>query len=92
MDLLWTTEAIKDRENIFKYINADNTNADIKFDELILKKTTVLHSFPKIGRVGRISGTFELLIHNKYMVVYEVYEKQIRIFNVVHTSKQWPPL
>ena len=45
-----------------------------------------------MGRSGRTAGTFELVVHSSYMVVYEIVETQVRILNVVHTARQWPPL
>ena len=45
-----------------------------------------------MGRGGRVPGTFELVVHSSYMVVYDIVETQVRILNVVHTARQWPPL
>lgn len=92
MELLWTPEAVRDREDIYDYIEEDNPLAALARDDLIAEKTVVLQDFPKMGRSGRIEGTFELVIHNSYMVVYEIVERQVRILSVVHTARQWPPL
>lgn len=92
MELLWTPEAVKDREDIDEYIEEDNPLTALDLDNLIAEKTAVLQDFPRMGRPGRIAGTFELVVHSSYMVVYEVVEMQVRILNVVHTTRQWPPL
>ncbi|MEZ2721652.1 type II toxin-antitoxin system RelE/ParE family toxin [Paenalcaligenes hominis] len=92
MELLWTPEAVRDREGIFDYIEEDNPLAALALDELMAEKTAVLQDFPRMGRSGRIAGTFELVVHSSYMIVYEIVERQVRILNVVHTAQQWPPL
>ena len=45
-----------------------------------------------MGRDGRVPDTFELVVYSSYLVVYEVVEMQVRILNIVHTARQWPPL
>jgi len=35
MELYWTLEAIRDREEVYDYIETDNPNAAIALDELI---------------------------------------------------------
>lgn len=92
MELLWTPEAVRDREDIYDYIEEDNAIAALALDDLIAERTTMLQKFPRMGRIGRVSDTFELVVHSSYMVVYEIVEMQVRILNIVHTTRQWPPL
>lgn len=92
MQLLWTPEAVRDREDIYGYIEEDNPHAALALDELIAERTAVLQDFPRMGRSGRVPDTFELVVHSSYMVVYDLMETQVRILNVVHAARQWPPL
>ncbi|HLR82580.1 MAG TPA: type II toxin-antitoxin system RelE/ParE family toxin [Paenalcaligenes sp.] len=92
IELLWTPEAVKDREDIYNYIEQDDPLAALSLDDLILARTAALRDYPRMGRSGRVANTFELIIHSSYMVVYEIAETQVRILNVVHTAQQWPPL
>ena len=92
MELLWTSEAVRDRESIYDYIEEDNPLAALALDGLIAEKTAVPQDFPRMGRPGKIAGTFELVVHSSYMVVYDIVERQVRILNVVHTTRQWPLL
>lgn len=92
MALLWTPEAVRDREDIYDYIEKDNPLAALALDDLIAKRTAALQDFPRMGRDGRVSDTFELVVHSSYMVVYDIVEMRVRILNVVHTARQWPPL
>ncbi|NGM87865.1 type II toxin-antitoxin system RelE/ParE family toxin [Parapusillimonas sp. SGNA-6] len=90
MELLWTLEAVRDREAIYGYIEEDNPLAALSLDDLISERTATLQDYPRMGRAGRVSGTFELVVHSSYMVVYEIVETQVRILNIVHTARQWP--
>ena len=92
MELLWTPEAVRDREDIYGYIEEDNPYAALSLDDLISERTALLQDYPRMGRLGRVPGTFELVVHSSYMVVYEIVEIQVRILSVVHTARQWPPL
>ncbi|CAM5189673.1 hypothetical protein OURE66S_03820 [Oligella ureolytica] len=92
MELFWTLEAIQDREDIYDFIEEDSPLAALSVDELISEKTALLKNYPNMGRAGKIHGTFELIIHGSYMVVYEIVEMRVRILNVVHTSRNWPML
>ena len=92
MELLWTPEAARDREDIYDYIEKDNPLAALALDDLIAERTAAVQNSPRMGRAGRAEGTFELVVHSSYMVVYEIVETQVRILNVVHTARQWPPV
>ena len=92
MELLWTPEDVRDREDIYDYIEEDNPLVALALDGLIAERTAVLRDFPRMGRGGRVPDTFELVAHSSYMVVYDIVEMQVRILNVVHTARQWPQL
>lgn len=88
MTLYWTAEALQDREDIYSYIEQDNPSAALALDDLTAEKSSMLLTHPKMGRIGRASNTFELIVHSNYMVVYEILQTQIQILRVVHTSRQ----
>ena len=92
IELLWTPEAIRDREDIYDHIEEDNSLAALALDDLIAERTAMLQDFPRMGRGGRVPDTYELVVHSSYMIVYDIVEVQVRILNVVHTAQQWPPL
>jgi len=92
MELLWTPEAVRDRDDIYDYIEADNPFAALEIDDLISDGTAMLQDHPKLGRAGSVPGTFELVIHSSYMVVYDIVEQRVRILSVVHNARRWPPL
>ena len=49
MELLWTPEAIQDREDIYDYIEVDNPFAVLTLDELIAEKHSSALGLPKNG-------------------------------------------
>lgn len=91
MELFWTPEAINDRDDIYEYIETDNPAAALALDEFFSARAAHLLDHPDSGRVGRVSGTRELVVHPHYMLVYDVQGTRVRILSVVHTARQWPP-
>ncbi|MHA7917192.1 type II toxin-antitoxin system RelE/ParE family toxin [Alloalcanivorax xenomutans] len=91
MELVWTPEAIQDRDDIYDYIESENPLAALRLDALFSDKAALLLDHPDGGRPGHAPGTQELVVHPSYMFVYEVVEGQVRVLNVVHTARLWPP-
>lgn len=90
MELLWTPEAIQDREDIYDYIEADNPAAALALDELLSEKASRLVEHPSLGRLGRVADTHELVAHQNYVLVYDVTREQVRVLRVLHAARQWP--
>lgn len=91
MELFWTPEATKDREAIYDHIEADNPSAALALDELFADNAGHLVNYPYIGKVGRVSGTRELIVHRNYMLIYDTSGNMVRILRVMHAARQWPP-
>ena len=89
MKLSWTPEAIADRDAIFDYIEADNPAAAAVHDELFSEKAERLTDHPKLGRPGRVEGTRELVVHENYILVYDIVGDLTRILRVLHAARQW---
>jgi toxin ParE1/3/4 len=92
MQLFWTPEAIEDRDNIYDYIEADNPAAAVDLDESFGEKASLLVDHPDMGRIGRIAGTRELVVHRNYILIYDIDGDLVRVLNVVHAARQWPPI
>lgn len=92
MKLSWTPEAIADRDAIFDYIEADNPAAAAALDELFSEKAERLTDHPKLGRPGRVEGTRELVVHENYILVYDIVGDLTRILRVLHAARQWPSI
>lgn len=88
----WKQQAINDLIRIGQHIAKDSpANAGTMID-LIEGKVTLLAAHPRIGRTGRKRGTYELVPHESYVVIYRVLSKKIEILRVKHTARQWPPV
>ena len=61
-------------------------------DDTITAAVLRLEKFPLLGRPGRIDGTRELVVHQHYILVYEIVDNIIILLMVLHTSRQWPPV
>ena len=90
MSLVWTVEARQDRRAIFDYIEVRDARAALAMDTLFSMKANKLTTVPQLGKQGRVPGTRELVVHQRYVLVYEVAECQIHVLRVLHTARKWP--
>ncbi len=90
MKLVWTRIALNDRQAIRSYIAQDNPIAALALDELFTEKASRLADHPVLGRPGRLSSTRELVVHQHYLMIYDLTHDQVRILRVQHTARQWP--
>jgi len=90
--LKWLPAAIEERFSQLDYIAQDNPLAAIEQDEEIERQTELLTTQSKMGRVGRVKGTRELVIsRTPFIVVYRVASHRIEIIRFLHGAQQWPP-
>lgn len=75
---------------IVDYISDDNPDAAQRVMDDIEAKAKTLPSFPKMGRLGRVEGTRELVIWANYILVYKEDNFSIRILRLLHAAQQWP--
>ncbi|NDZ18367.1 type II toxin-antitoxin system mRNA interferase toxin, RelE/StbE family [Variovorax sp. WS11] len=91
MRVVWTPEAEQDRADVWDYIAADNPHAAVRMDQLFSDAAARLAAHPKLGKIGRISGTRELVPHESYRLVYEIEQETVWVLALVHTARLWPP-
>nr|WP_281415736.1 type II toxin-antitoxin system RelE/ParE family toxin [Pelotalea chapellei] len=83
--------AINERYDQLDYIALDDPFAAISQDEEIERQTSLLTTQPKMGRVGRVRGTRELVIsRTPFIVVYRIEGKRIEILRFIHGAQKWP--
>ncbi len=90
MELFWTPEAAQDRDEIYAYIEADNPAAALALDERLAEKAGRLLDQPGLGRLGRVAGTRELVVHQNYILVYDKAADLVRVLRVLHAARRWP--
>ena len=66
----WKKQAINDLIKIGQHIAKDSPVNAAKMIDLIEGKVTPLAAHPLIGRTGRRRGTYELVAHESYVVIY----------------------
>ena len=91
MKLVWSPRSESELAAIVDYIAVDNLDAALELDYHITSSAERLMDFPKMGKLGRIEGTRELIVHEHYILVYEIEGKELRVLSVLHASRQWPP-
>lgn len=68
------------------------TRAAIRMDEVFSDAADRLATSPRIGAIGRVAGTRELIPHESYRLVYEISGEDVWILAIVHTARRWPPV
>ena len=90
MRVVWTPQALQDRADVWDSIAADNSRAAARMDGLFSDAVAKLADHPKLGRLGKIQGTRELVPHESYRLVYEISGETVWMLALVHTARQWP--
>ena len=91
MKILWTEPARMDLREIFLYISNDNPKAARALLNTIKMRVELLKENPRLGRLGRVQGTYELVLAGtRYIVPYRINNLQIEILVVFHGSREWP--
>ena len=87
----WLPAANDNRFEQLDYIAQDNPLAAIGQDEEIERQVNMLLQQPKMGRIGRLKGTRELVIsRTPFIVVYRLQTHRIEVIRLLHSSQQWP--
>ena len=91
MHIRWTEPAADALDSLQDYIAKDNPQAAFEVAQRIGHAVSQLEEHPRIGRLGRVRGTYELVIHDlPYIVPYRIKKQEIHILSVYHTSRKWP--
>lgn len=91
MKIVWTEPAARALESIQDYIAKDNRRAAWDVVQKIRQTVLLLTDHPRLGREGRVRGTYELVIPDlPYIVPYRVKGSQIQILTVFHAARKWP--
>jgi toxin ParE1/3/4 len=89
--LSWLPIAINERYDQLEYIALDDPLAAISQDEEIELQTGLLATQPKMGRIGRVKGTRELVIsRTPFIAVYRIAGQRIEILRFLHGAQKWP--
>ena len=90
MKLVWSRPAAADRREIRSWIAQDNPAAALRLDQRLSEAAQYLVDHPDLGRPGRLAGTRELVIHQNYILVYDLIGDLVRVLRILHAARQWP--
>lgn len=90
LPILWRAEAQADLAAILAYIAERNPQSALDLYNDIERVVSQLPQHPYLYRLGRVSGTRELVAHPNYIVVYRVSATAIEIVSILHSRQQYP--
>ena len=91
MQLVWTEAAISDLISIRDYIEHDDLEAAERVAASILNSVEKLETNPLVGRLGRVTGTRELVVAKyPYVIPYRIRGEQVELLRVIHSRREWP--
>ena len=92
MPIRWTQPAARDFTQICDYIGQHASAAIARRVALsIYESINVLAEFPQQGRLGRKSGTRELIFTGlPYLAIYRIRSDVVEILRVLHGAQNWP--
>jgi plasmid stabilization system protein ParE len=87
----WTPLATIEAMELHRYIAEDSLAAANRQLGLLLEAIQSPSFFPRKGRVGRVSGTRELVVTGTpYVVAYRLEANAIQILSILHGARRWP--
>ncbi|MEN9559831.1 MAG: hypothetical protein RLZZ502_1042 [Pseudomonadota bacterium] len=88
LPIRWTKNALASAQAIDAFIAQDSPTQAINFVAELKDKISLLRRFPHMGKDGRINGTRELTLHEKYYVVYRVRQGAVEIIRLRHVAQK----
>jgi addiction module RelE/StbE family toxin len=86
----WSRSARQDLADILLFIANDNPRAAKKMKVLISEAILPAAEHPHIFRRGRVDGTYEIIVHPNYLLIYQVVADRIRVMRVLHARRRYP--
>ena len=91
MRIRWTRRADSDLYTAYDFIAQENRRAAARMIGRIRQATSHLEKQPRIGRLGKLDGTHELVVTGTpFIVVYRVVNGLVEILRVIHGAQHWP--
>ena len=91
MRIEWSANALADRRDLIDYLETRSIAAAILIDDRIDAAFELLRDFPGAGRIGRIAGTRELVVHGTpYVAAYGIENNAVVVLALIHAARDWP--
>jgi addiction module RelE/StbE family toxin len=89
--LVWSKAALRDLFEIAEYIARDSERTAELVEVRIHETAALIVQFPRIGRVGRVTGTRERAVPDTpYILAYRILSNRVRILGVYRGARRWP--
>jgi toxin ParE1/3/4 len=90
--LRYTAQAREHIAAIYSYIRERNPVAATQVAARVRLAAERLAEFPRIGRAGRIAGTYEWVVRGlPYIIVYQISAAEVLILGVFHAAQDREP-
>jgi addiction module RelE/StbE family toxin len=87
--LRWSLAAVGDLEAIASYLHLHHPSLAAETIQRLYTAAQSLKRFPYSGRIGRKSGTRELVLAPlPYLLIYSVDEHAVHILRFLHTAQE----
>ena len=91
MRIEWSANALADRRALIEYLETRSIAAAILIDDRVDAAFELLRDFPEAGRIGRIAGTRELVVHGTpYLAAYCIENDTVVVLALIHAARDWP--
>lgn len=91
LSALETIRALQTLSEVLRYYEDQQNGLGARFLRSYDEQIERLKDMPKIGRIGRVFGTRELVMQNfPFLVVYRIRKEYLEIINLIHQSKNYP--
>lgn len=91
MILRYTRRAVRDLDQAYAFIALDNPAAARRVAAPLRAAIEGLRQFPERGRIGRVTGTRELVVpRTPFIVAWRVAGDAIDVLVVIHAARSWP--
>ena len=90
----WSHSARRDYRDVVEWQTDHGPTAAVRVVNAIEGRLASLEEMPRLGRVGRLEGTRELVIpRTPYLVIHQLEDtdNEIVIIPIVHGARRWPP-
>jgi toxin ParE1/3/4 len=90
----WSHSARRDYRDVVEWLNDRNPAAASRIADAIENRLAMLAMMPRMGRVGRLEDTRELVIpRTPYLIIYQLEgaDDQITVLRLLHGARRWPP-
>jgi addiction module RelE/StbE family toxin len=91
MTVIWSRRAIRHLTALRTRIAKDSEESAAAVASRIIQAVELLQAQPRLGRIGRVSGTRELVVPGTpYIIPYSVRDGGLILLGVFHGRQQWP--